>query len=118
MAKVRKRRIRWSESPATEGIVYKLYWSVSGSVDYDSDSAVVGMRTEIILPDDVPTFPLVNADIEIGVTAVNELGNESDMTKLLVPFEFATVEAPKNLVVETAKEYYFSNRGVNSKRPE
>jgi hypothetical protein len=52
------------------------------------------------LPDDVPLFPLVNADVELGVTAVDAAGNESEMTKASARFFFAPPDAPTNLVIE------------------
>ena len=106
MAKIRKRRIRWNPSTAADIAGYKLYWAVGGGVSYDSDFAEVGRRTEVILPDEIPSFPLVEAEIELGITAFNEIGNESDMTKFSAPFEFAVPNPPGDLVVETIQDYY------------
>lgn len=101
MARFRKRRIRWTPSSAHDVAGYKLYWALGGGVNYDSDFAEVGQVTEVILPDDVLAFPLVEGDIELGVTAVNHAGNESDMTKFSAHFDFTAPEAPTDLVVET-----------------
>ena len=81
-------------------IGYKLYWAVGGGVSYNSDFSEVGNVTEVILPDDIPSFPLVTGDIELGVTAVNNTGNESDITKFSAPFDFAMPKAPTELMVE------------------
>ena len=100
MTKIRKRRIRWNASN-THGVVgYKLYWAVGKEVSYDSDSAEVGNVTEVILPDEVSSFPLDPGDIELGVVAVDHMGNESDMTKLSAPFDFSAPDAPTGLTVE------------------
>lgn len=100
MAKFRKKQISWDgvDSPDVAG--YKLYWAVDGGVDYDSDFAEIGNVTEVILPDDVPSFPLVASDIEIGVTAVSDKGNESDMSIFSAPFDFTAPPAPGNLMVK------------------
>ena len=100
MAKLKRKRIRWNASTAPDVAGYKLYWAVGGGVNYDSDSAEVSNVTEVILPDDIASFPFVAAHIELGVTAVNHRGNESDMTKYSAPFDFTVPDAPMDLVVE------------------
>jgi hypothetical protein len=110
MAKVRKRRVRWNVSNGSEPVTYKLYWAVGGGVSYSSENSEVGSVTEIVLPDDAPSFPLVDGEIELGVTAVNEIGNESDMAKFSVPFEFAVPQAPLDIVVETIQDFHVSER--------
>ena len=101
MARIRKRKVRWNTSNGLGVVGYKLYWAVGKEVNYDSDFAEVGNVTEVILPDDVPSFPIVAADIELGVVAVDHIGNESDMTKLSAPFDFTAPDAPTGLTVET-----------------
>jgi hypothetical protein len=80
---------------------YKLYWAVGKGVNYDSDFVDLGNVTEVILPDDVPSFPIDEGDIELAVVAVDHIGNESDMTKLYAPFGFTAPDAPTGLKVET-----------------
>ena len=101
MARVRKKKVHWNASNGPGVVSYKLYWAVGKEVSYDSDFAEVGNVTKIILPDDMPSFPILAGDIELGVVAVNEIGNESDMVKLSVPFNFSAPEAPTGLTVET-----------------
>ena len=86
-ARVKRLRIRWDCS-STDVKGYRLYWSLNSGVGYDSNFAEVGNVTDVILPDDVPLFPIVTGKIEVGVTAVNLTGNESDMAKILVNSEF------------------------------
>ena len=73
---------------------YRLYWAAGEGVDYHCEFAELGNVTEIVLPDDVPAFPLVSGDVELGVTAISGAGNESDITKFRVPFEFTALETP------------------------
>ena len=100
MAKFRKRLVSWDAVESSDVTGYKLYWAVGGGVDYDSNFAEVGDVTEVILPDDLPSFPLITGDVEIGVTAVSKNGNESDITVFSAPFDFTAPPAPANLVVK------------------
>jgi len=101
MAKVQKRKIHWNASNSPGVVGYKIYWAVGKGVNYDSDFAEVGNVTEVILPDEVPSFPIAAGNIELGVVAVDHIGNESDMTKLYAPFGFSAPDAPTGLTVET-----------------
>ena len=100
MAKINRRKLRWSPSDSPQVLGYKLYWAVGGKVDYDAEHHTIGNVTEITLPDDVPMFPCANGPIELGLTAVNEVGNESDMVTLSVPFQFSAPNAPRDLGLE------------------
>ena len=101
MARVRKRKVHWNASNGLGVVGYKLYWAVGKEVNYDSDFAEVGNVTQVILPDDIPSFPILAGDIALGVVAVNHIGNESDMAKLSAPFDFSAPDAPTGLTVET-----------------
>jgi hypothetical protein len=101
MARVRKRKVHWDASNGLGVVGYKLYWAMGKGVNYDSDFADLGNVTEVILPDDVPSFPIDAGDIELAVVAVDHIGNESDMTKLYAPFGFTAPDAPTGLAVET-----------------
>jgi len=100
MGKIRKKKVRWEPSGSDDVAKYRLYWSKYGEVTYDSESAEIGIVTEVVLPDDVPTFPLIAGDIHLGISAINEAGNESDMTKLTAYLNFVVPEPPQNLEVE------------------
>ena len=104
MAKILQRTISWDPSPATDVVGYNLYWAVGADavVDYLSDHANVGNKTNVVIPDDVAEFPLVEDVMSLGVTAFDDIGNESDMTSVQnVPFDFVAPDAPTNLVVGT-----------------
>ena len=100
MAKIRKKRVRWSASLSPDVAGYKLYWALLKGVSYDSASVNVGNVTEIILPDNVPSFPLLAGDVEFGVTAVDQSGNESDMAVYSTNIDFVAPDPPKDLVLE------------------
>lgn len=98
MGKIRKRTVRW-ETSADAG-KYRFYWSWKGPVGYDSDFVEIENKTLVILPDEIPSFPKIAGEIELGITAVNAVGNESDITKARVHVDFTVPEAPKALTVE------------------
>ena len=107
MAKIRKSKIYWKPSNSPHLRSYRLYWDVGGNVNYHSEHADVGLRTEIILPDDVPSFPFVDGDIEIGITAVTDRGNESDIVKMSTSFDFAVPEAPSEVDSQDMEDFFF-----------
>jgi hypothetical protein len=98
MGKVRKRTVRWE--PSADAQKYRLYWSTKGPVGYESDFAEIENKTQVILPDEVPSFPKTAGEIELGITAVNAVGNESDITRVRAYVDFTVPEPPKALIVE------------------
>jgi len=100
MGKIKQKRLRWEPAAGEEAAKYKLYWSENGTVDYTSSFAELGAVTQVTLPDDIPSFPRIAGDLEFGIAAVNQAGNESDITKISAYFDFTVPEAPKSLVVE------------------
>jgi hypothetical protein len=98
--KIKRKRIRWSRSPSIEVIKYRLYWSLGAEVDYDSQYVELGNVAEAILPDDIPSFPLITGTLHLGITALSKAGNESDMTQISASLDFAVPEAPKQIWVE------------------
>lgn len=106
MAKLKKRILRWRASDSPQVIGYKLYWSDSGDINYDSNQVILGNVTEIVLPDDVDSFKPNAGPVELAITSIDELGNESDMITLMVPYQFSVPEAPKNLQIEKLEQFH------------
>jgi PilZ domain len=98
--KIKRKRIRWYRSPSTEVVKYRLYWSAEGEVDYDSQYVELGNVADATLPDDIPSFPLITGTVYLGITALSQAGNESDMTKITASLDFTVPEAPKQIWVE------------------
>ena len=98
MGKVRRRTLRWE--PSASAAKYRLYWSTQGPVGYESDFVELENKTMAILPDGVPSFPNIAGNIELGVSAVNAAGNESELTIARVHVDFTVPEAPKDFKVE------------------
>jgi hypothetical protein len=66
---------------------YRLYWTISGEVSYDSEFIDIGDRTEVILPDEVPSLRHVRGRVALGMTALSREGNESDMVRISILFD-------------------------------
>jgi hypothetical protein len=105
MAKIKRRRLKWAASNSPQVVGYKLYWSENGELDYESQSVMLGNVTEIVLPDDVKPFKPNGGPIELGVTAVDELGNESDMVTLTAPYQFNIPKAPDDIYLQKLEDF-------------
>ena len=98
MGRVRRRKLRWEPSVGAQK--YRLYWSRQGPVGYESDFVELENRTMAILPDEVPSFPTIAGNIELGITAINAAGNESEIAIAREYIDFTVPEPPKGLMVD------------------
>ena len=110
MAKIKKRRLKWTASDSAQVVGYKLYWSENGEINYDSKCVALGNITELILPDGVDSFVPNGGPIVFGITALDELGNESDMTTLVAPYQFNIPKAPDDLYLQKLDDFGFTAR--------
>ena len=99
MGKIRSKVALWQPSE-TPDVTYRLYWAIWRPVAHNLDYADVGTVTEVTLPDDIRSFPLVAGKIVLGVSAIAASGNESDITIARVFVDFTVPAAPKVLTVE------------------
>ena len=100
MGKIRQKRIRWERSASPDVVNYRVYWSEEGTIKYDSRHALVGDLAEILLPGDVPSFPLIKSAMTLGISAIDRAGNESDITTVSVTLDFTVPDAPRGLRIE------------------
>ena len=105
MAKIKKRRLKWIASDSPQVVGYKLYWSENGPVNYYSKCVNLGNVTEIVLPEDVDSFVPGGGPVEFAITAVDELGNESDMVTLKAPYQFNVPKAPEDLYLQKLDDF-------------
>ncbi len=103
VAKIKKRKLQWTASQSPQVVAYKLYWAQGEKVSYGSACATLGNVTEVVLPDDVSEFKPEAGPVEFGVTAVDELGNESDLVTVSAPHQFDAPLAPGELWFEGQK---------------
>jgi hypothetical protein len=108
LASIRKRRIWWE--PASETGSYVIYispdrtifdpknfrWEATQGVMF---KIVIG-KTELILPDEWPEFPMERGIYYIGITAKDEVGNESSPLILEGLFKFIPPQPPPNGGIE------------------
>ena len=100
MANVRKYQISWTKSTVEDVVGYKIYYMPEGEVlDYSSPNVLVGDVDHVLIPDDLPGFPFIDGNYQIGLTAVDDVGNESDFIAKTVPFDLVAPDAPTNLEV-------------------
>ena len=105
MAKIKKRRLKWTPSSSSQVVGYRLYWSDHGDVNYDSHCITLPNVTEIVLPDGIDSFTPAGGPVVFGITAVDELGNESDMTTLVAPYQFNVPQAPEDLYLQKLDDF-------------
>ena len=106
MARVKKRKLGWAASTSPQVIGYKLYWAEGEKVSYDWPCAVLGNVTEIVLPDDVEGFNPQGGPVELGITAMDELGNESDLITFSAAYQFKIPQAPEELWLKAMEEFH------------
>ena len=103
MSKVITKNVTWTASTSPDVVAHKVYWCPEAEdLGYESDNVLVVMpKTNLVLPDEALSFPVEEGNFKIGITAVDDVGNESDMAELVsLPFDFAAPDAPTNLAVE------------------
>jgi hypothetical protein len=106
---VRKRRIWWESVP--EAAAYVVYVS-KDNAKFDPNhfswemtpgiicKPVTG-KTELIIPDEWPEFPMEPGTYHIGITSRDEVGNQSDPFLSSGPFKFLPPPPPRKGGVES-----------------
>ena len=101
MAKVKTKKLTWTDSTAQDVVGYNVYWNreADGNPDY-TDTPVSVTGTGVFIPDDIPSFPLEDISFIFGVSAIDDAGNESDIALTgAVPLDFIAPDAPTNVSV-------------------
>jgi len=103
-----KRRIWWK--PVPEASSYKVYVSSNRTLlepDHFSWETTPGVisklvtgKTELIIPDEWPEFPMEPGTYHIGITSKDDLGNQSDPFLLSGAFKFFAPPAPSRGGIE------------------
>lgn len=103
MAEIRKKRVRWTAAPDADVVSHRVRVGLEGAaLDYGSPYVQVDMpETSIILPDSFPagTFDL-DQNYTLGISAVDDVGNEGDIVEVASPFDFVAPGVPTEIVVE------------------
>jgi hypothetical protein len=101
MARFQSRTLRWKPVDSKDIAGYKVYWSKGASVSYDSESIYVQDLTEIVIPDAFQGFVPEAGIYMFGISAVDKLGNESDITKISEPLRFSAPSAPASVWLDS-----------------
>ena len=100
MSKVKKATISFAPSGSPDVVGYKLYMTQApDAVDYNVQSFDLGNATEIDLST-LPGMTTMDGVYNIGVTAVDDAGNESSMQILEgVALDFVAPDPPGQIVL-------------------
>lgn len=103
MSKVNNIVLEFSPSESADVVGYKLYITQAPEpVTYDSKAINLGSSTMVVL-NELKGMPTTDAIYNLGVTAVDIVGNESSMSLLdNVPLDFTAPDAPGELLLISA----------------
>ena len=102
MAYIKPKTMAWGTSPDPDVVSYVVRWAIPPDVIiYDpiaNPGVDVGKVTTVSLP--MSQMPIVDGQLTLGVTAKDDVGNESDPAEGTFPFDFQPPAPPTNLVVD------------------
>lgn len=100
MSYIIPQKVGWDASKATDLASYNFYWAIPPATlnktnpMSNPNATNVGKVTEITLPSAVAGFPLIDGNVEVGVAAVDTIGNSSDIASTVLPFGFQPPDPP------------------------
>lgn len=100
MAKVKTLKLKFDGSSSADVVGYKLYVEEApNAVSYTSKSFDLGNRTVVPL-EELPGIGALDGTYNLGLTAVDDAGNESDLQVLEnIALDFFAPAAPTNFDV-------------------
>lgn len=103
MAVVKKKKITWIADPDSKDIVSHNVYCDKATQDLDYNSTYVNVampKTEVILPDEFPPgFFDADTNYKVGISAIDDVGNESSIVSVQAPFDFVAPGAPSGIKV-------------------
>jgi len=105
MGKFRKCKLCWNRSKSKQVVGYRLYWSKDGKPDYGSNYFDLGNVKEVVLPDVLKLNSRYPFRINLGVSAVDIYGNESDILSLPAPYTNEVPLQPTELSLTEIDEF-------------
>lgn len=105
MGKIRKCKLSWKPSESDLMVGYKLYWSNGNQVNYGSNFIKLGNKNEVNLPDVLIGIVPPGETIFLGISAVDKMGNESDIISLSEPYKFSAPPEPADLALATLDDF-------------
>ena len=100
MAKIKSVTLSFPASDSPDVVGYKLYYALEGmGLNYDSPFINLGNVIEVNLGG-FPDLAGLDGVYDLGVVAIDDAGNESDMSMAVsVPLDFSAPAAPVDVVV-------------------
>ena len=105
MGRIRQLRLTWKPSELNPDVGYRLYWSKETPISYDCNFFKLGNTTAVNLTDILLKAAPLGESLYIGISVVDDAGNESDIVSLPEPYCVSVPLAPKDLVVTSPNEY-------------
>jgi len=101
MSYIKPKIMMWGESLDLDVDHYQVRWAIPPAIiNYDpiiNAGVNVGKVVQVSLP--LAGMPSVDGQLKIGLTAVDDVGNESDPAEGTFPFDFLPPAPPTNLVI-------------------
>ena len=105
MGRIRKHKLSWKPSGSCPVVGYRLYWSNETPVSYDSNFIKLGNIIEVNLPDILLGVAPSEGSFNLGISALDEAGNESDIIFLPESYHLSVPSAPVDLVLTTLDDF-------------
>ena len=105
MPRIKRCKLSWKPSDSDLIVGYRLYWSNKDSLNYDCGFVELGNVQEIFLPDAIKDIADAGRSVTLGISAVDNQGNESDITKLAEPYQAVAPPAPVDLLLTVLDEF-------------
>jgi hypothetical protein len=97
------RTVRWNPVVAADLKGYNLYYQKvtveKPKVDYTSPFVYVGNITTVVITDVIPTAVTWDGGYSLGVSAVDNAGNESDIASGTSFFDYTAPPMPTGFVI-------------------
>ena len=102
MARIESKTISWNPSEAEDVAGYRVYYKPAAeedSIQY-GDPFIETTDAQVMAPDDFPDGSFSEeGDYLVGVSALDEAGNESDIAEVVHPFDLTAPPMPTGLSV-------------------
>jgi len=86
MSKLKTYKMVWGMPTDPDVVtVYLRFAEPPAVIDYNTPHEDIGKVSEIDLPR--PGMPLIDGQVSLGISTVDDVGNESDISVITVPFD-------------------------------
>ncbi len=101
MSKVKTKTISWEPSTSSDVTKYRVRWKLNDGTSFGYNAEFIETSNlSVRAPDDFPEGNFTEEDeYLIGVSAVDDQGNESDIQEITAPFDFVPPNPPTGLSV-------------------